>query len=445
MNPQHQRPPLTLPPWLLAGTEREPIAESFSRAKWLLAAYWLLTASGFVVLMAAVMGQSTSASSLSIFIGLVLTSAVGILFGNLLGMLRVRGWVVHVAVWVATFGSCAVGIAGGAFLVAFAITFLWSVACGHLTLQRRFSLWALWIPVVCWTGAMLTIIERSGGTARWQTGHKETVWHPFALGLLFVMVVMFFGFLAGQDRYHQLVWQAGANVAPPAQWRHHDGRGGVRLTGKGALTLLLLAAVVSGVVALISPYLWRVGPQHGDGNREGDGQPRRDDREDRPPQRPRFDGESLRRAMERALRRAREQGKDLLPFVPLFLLNRPLRRWWLLRRLRKPLLHVPPSQRAANLWRYVVIALGDAGHSPRGGETLEQVVTRVNTTRSARNHPPVAGITETAEVYERIRYGLGIPEGSLDTLQSRAEQAFDDLRRPLSAWERFKSWFRRID
>lgn len=45
------RRPMILPPWWRGGTPREPLAEAFSRARWLLATYWLLLVSGYVVLL----------------------------------------------------------------------------------------------------------------------------------------------------------------------------------------------------------------------------------------------------------------------------------------------------------------------------------------------------------------------------------------------------------
>jgi len=42
---------MILPPWWRGGSPREPLSEALSRARWLLATYWLLLVSGYVVLL----------------------------------------------------------------------------------------------------------------------------------------------------------------------------------------------------------------------------------------------------------------------------------------------------------------------------------------------------------------------------------------------------------
>jgi hypothetical protein len=147
--------------------------------------------------------------------------------------------------------------------------------------------------------------------------------------------------------------------------------------------------------------------------------------------------------MRRVAREAEEQGKSALPFVPLFLLRRPMRRAWLLWRLRRR--KGAASARAANLWRYILIGLGDAHASPRAGETLEELVARVNAARNAAGLAPAAGLGESVAVYERVRFGLGIPQGAVDALHDSAGHAFAEVRAPLGPWARLKGWFRKLD
>jgi len=65
-------------------------------------------------------------------------------------------------------------------------------------------------------------------------------------------------------------------------------------------------------------------------------------------------------------------------------------------------------------------------------------VTRVNTTRAAQQWGRADALEETAAVYDRVRFGLGIPHGAMDALQDSAERAFVSLRQPLGPWARAK-------
>ena len=430
-----ERAPIVLPPWLVAGLAREPLRETFARARWLLASYWLLTASGYAVLVATAVtwwhGEATYA------VALVLSSLVGALVGNLLGLLRVRTWVVQVGIHVLLFAT-GLAMMSAPLVVAATFSALWSVGCGHIALQRRFSLWSLWIPVICWTAAIITALSQAGRLHAWQAGHKEGVWQPLTLAMLFLVVVEFFIFLAGQESYHGQVWQAGA-VTTPVTLTKQRAVGATRVTKRGVFALLAFALVATLLTAKIAPYLWRTGPQ--DGRRRDDEPPP----SQRPREAPRADWDALARALERAAREAQERGEDVLPFLPLFLLNRPLRRLWLLRHWRRPVYPVTPTERASNLWRYVVIALGDVECRPKTGETHEQAVERLIQVRAAHGGPLPDGLAETRELYERVRFGLGIPTGSLEALQAHAERAFVTVRAPMSAWQRVKSWWRKLD
>ncbi len=438
--PQDTRAPMNLPPWLVAGVAREPFGETLARARWVLGSYWLLLASSFVVLFATAV--TWWHGDLAITAIMLVSSAAGVAVGNALALLRIRPWVVQVAVHGTLILAC-LSMAGGIppTLVVVLFSFLWSLAGGHLTLQRRGSLATLWIPMVCWTAAIVTILEKNGRLHTWQSGHKEGVWQPVTLLLLFTVIVEFFFFLAGQEHYHAQVWQAGATAAP-ASLTHHRSVGATRITKRGALAVLVFAAVSSAFVAKVAPYLWRTGPaERSDGERDRD----RDRPRGRPREAPEPDWDALGRSIKRAFREAERQARDVLPFVPLFLLNRPLRRLALLRHLRRPLRPVTPSERANNLWRYVLIALGDVKMAPATGEALDQAIERVARVRDERGEPLPEGLRETCEVYQRIRFGLGIPTGSVEALQSSAERAFVTVRAPMTRWQRVASWWRKIE
>jgi len=430
--------PMVLPPWLVGADAGLSLRASAWRARWVLASYGLLTVSGYAVLGAMAAGLWRGGAAVVTTVAtLCATSFVGVVLGQVAALARGRVWLVHLGVALSLLGSCVmVPVLGVATL--WGVTFLWSVAAGYHALQRRFSLWALWVPMVCWGAGMLTLADRSGGFHRWQSGDTSAFWNVPALALLLALVLLFLTYLSALEGYHTRVWRS--EVGPePARLTRHTVRERVRLTGRGLVALLSLVLVVSGATALVSPFLFRSEPSPA---------PRPAVRAPSTPpppsEPPRFDLEGVLRALRRAARQARDQGRDLLPFVPLFLLNRPARRWWLLRRLRRPVGAVPPSARASRLWRYVTIALGDLDAAPRPGETVEDVAQRVNDARRAAGLAEARGLADSAARYARIRYGLGIPEGALEALQRDAETAFDDLRAPLGLRRRVACWWRRI-
>ena len=268
-------------------------------------------------------------------------------------------------------------VAGGA------VAFLTSVSCGHAAMQQRALLATLWLPAVCWVGAMLTVIEQHGGVRYWEVGVKDGVWDPTTLGLLGTLVALYFAFLAGQGRYHHAVWAAGATDTPTTVTQHQRGAA-LRLTRRGGLAIILLALLVTAATASLAPYLWRTAPR--EGQRPGDGASDPRGRERRPPpgerdprgrRAPHPDAQALREAVSRAARKAREQAEDVLPFVPLFFLNRPVRRWWRLRRLRRGGRADEPTKRALRRWEYVTVALGDVGIRVLPGDTVDELVARL--------------------------------------------------------------------
>lgn len=431
--------PMVLPPSLAGGLPREGLREGISRARWLLGAYWLLTGTGYALLMLVASLYWHGANTASGLGVLGVVSLAGVALGNALGLLRVSVFAVQLAVGALTVLGCVGSISIGPVAMFYLLMFLWSVGCGHLTLQRRFSLGTLWIPVICWTAAMLTLLDRAGRMHAWQGGQKEGVWQPATLALLLLLVMMFFLFLAAQEHYHTLVWQA-SGVGGPASLERHPVHGAMRFTKRGMFAITVLTLLVGWSVAMVSPYLWRTAPAPRERRREEQAPPRRE--EGPPRDAPDWDGEALRRALRRMVREVREQGGSALPFVPLFLLNRPMRRLWLLRRLRRR--GGPSSERAQRLWRYVTIALHDGGFAPRPGERLDELVTRIRTTRAREGQGPVEGLEETVAVYDRVRFGLGIPHGAVDALHLSAERAFASLRAPLDPWTRLKGWFRKL-
>lgn len=446
------RRPMILPPWWRGGTPREPLVEAFARARWLLATYWLLLVSGYVVLLGAAFRYWGADPELLVLLPvLVVASTLGVALGNLLALLRLRAWVVQGVVWFAIITlACTVAIAAGPRVAGGAVAFLTSVSCGHAAMQRRALLATLWLPAVCWVGAMLTVIEQHGGVRYWEVGVKDGVWDPTALGLLGTLVALYFAFLAGQGRYHHAVWAAGATDTPTTVTQHQRGAA-LRLTRRGGLAIILLALLVTAATASLAPYLWRTAPRQG--QRPGDGASDPRGRERRPPpgerdprgrRAPHPDAQALRDAVSRAARKAREQAEDVLPFVPLFFLNRPVRRWWRLRRLRRGGRADEPTKRALRRWEYVTVALRDVGVRVLPGDTVDELVAKVSAQREAKGLPPIPELGAAAAEVDRVRFGLGIPAGTVEALEAHALRAYEAIRAPMTPWQRAACWWRRM-
>jgi len=442
---------MILPPWWRGGSPREPLTEAFSRARWLLATYWLLLVSGYVVLLGVAFRYWGADQEFLVLLPvLVGASTIGVALGNLLALARIRGWVVQSGVWLAIAMSCTVAIAAGPHLAGGAIAFLTSVSCGHAAMQRSSLLTALWVPAVCWVGAMLTVIDQHGGVRRWETGAKDGVWDPTALALLGALVGLYFAFLAGQARYHSAVWSAGGTDAPALLTQHQRGAP-LRLTRRGALALVLLALLATTATAWVAPYLWRTGPRdghragHGAGDPRAAGRPASDSEPDRATRgRPRPDAHVLRDALGRAARKAREQAEGVLPLVPLFLLNRPVRRWWRLRRMRRGGRSDEPTKRALRRWDYVTVALRDVGIRVLPGDTADELVAKVNAQRESKGLGPIPELAAAAAEVDRVRFGLGIPAGVVDALEVHAVRAYEAVRAPMTRWQRVACWWRRM-
>lgn len=464
-----EKSPMTLPPSLWGSTPREPLREILRQARWLLIWYWVLLVSGYLALIAVVIAYESVVKAVGLCFIWALPSLCGTALGHLVAMLRVRTWVVWLSVVALTI-AVAIPLAVLPQLLIACLAFLWSFGCGHLAMQRKASLSAIWIPITCWAGAILTLLQREGRLGVWLGGDKGSIWQPVPLMLLFLAVTEVFLFFAGQEHFHTAVWQA--HTGHETALRRHAG-GGARLRGRGLPVIVLFAGLICAVVALLSPYLWRT-EQHrgadGDGsgpasnpargNEQGSGTSRgdpgdpggtrgggssaddatRNDRGDTE-----FDPDAVGRSLERARREAERSASYLWPFIPLFLFTRPLRRAFLLRHLRRPLWRINPSRRARNLWHYVLIALADAGIQRVVSDSIDDQVRKIDTQRAERGLAPADGLGDAAREYQRMRFGLGIPPGALDQLRGHAERAFGSVRAPMDGWQRLKSWWRRIE
>lgn len=421
--------------------------ERLSQARGVLVVYWLLVLGGLVAFTVFIVADD-GIDELPELLALDIGAFVGVLMGQAFALMRLRTWVS----W-AIFGVCLFlmlslsmwgGGAGEAFLLVFLAWFGWmsGLISGHASLNHRFGLAAAWVPILFWVGTIIGYLNEYGRVHQWEQ-NKVSAWLPIPLVLLFCCVGLLLAYLASKESHRLTLWQ----LLGSAPWRRTHVRRAtprVKMRARGWVTILLLTGMVFAITAIISPYLWRTGPGE-EGDDPGGTKPQEQQPQDdwgNP------DAEFWRKvgeAVEKAARGAKDAAESLLPFIPLFLLNRPIRRAWLLWRLRRPAWPVPPSRRIASLWEYVRIGLGDAGIPPRDSDSVEDVVERAGEAARKRGQGASEALRSAGDIYTRVRYGLGIRPGEVAALETAATRAFRDVRSGMSGWERFKSWFRKID
>jgi hypothetical protein len=114
------------------------------------------------------------------------------------------------------------------------------------------------------------------------------------------------------------------------------------------------------------------------------------------------------------------------------LVLRPIRRWFILRHLRRPWWDETVSQRVSNLWHLALLGLRDAGWRAEPGEPPQHLATRVG----------VEGMKLCAEVLERARHGVRVDAEDVAAMQRAAERAFAAARARVGLLARIASWWR---
>lgn len=404
--------------------------------------YWLLVVGGLVSFTATLLFYE-GASDIPQITACVVGALLGVLVGQILALCRIRPWVswaffgasIALMIFAGMFGAMAPGIEI-VFLGWFCFTN--GIIAGHVSLSHRFGLAAAWMPILFWVASIIIILNEHSRVVAWEE-NKVTAWLPIPLVILFFTVLFLVAYLATKESHRLTLWQ----IVGSAPWRRTRLRRAVprvRMRARGWVALLLLAGLVFVGTAILSPYLWRTG--EGD---EGGGAGKETTPQDPWGNPDAFDWQAVKDAIEKIGRGARDAGEALLPFIPLFLLNRPVRRLWLLWRLRRPAWPEPPSRRIACLWEYVRIGLGDVGLAPNSSDSVEDAVGRAADAARRRGTEPSEALSSAGSIYTRVRYGLGIRPGEVAALGTAAATAFRDVRSGMTGWERFKSWFRKLD
>ncbi|MBI2894670.1 MAG: DUF4129 domain-containing protein [Deltaproteobacteria bacterium] len=414
--------------------------DAFAKAKLPLFAYWLLSLGGlFAMAFTIVLVEGGLPNDFETLMSFEAGAIVGLGCGNLLALSRVRFWLnvafgfVNVIMMIAVASAMAIG--AEVVLLGW-IGFLMGFGCGHLALSHRFGLAAAWLPILCWVGAIMIYLNDYGRVAAWERS-KISAWMPLPLLYLFLLVVLILFYMAAKESHRLALWE----LLGGAPWKRtliRAERPRVKLQPRGWAAILALTAIVFAGTAIIAPYLWRTG--------KGD---RKAHHADEEPRRPRtepiddMDWDGVARALRKVMDEAEKGGSMLLPFIPLFLLNRPVRRLVRMRHWRRPLVRVPPTERVKNLWRLVLTGATDAGAAPRPGssidETVEEVQERAHKAGLARSD----SLREAAAIYGRVRYGLGIQPDDISRLEKAADQAYHDSRRTMTGWQRIKCWWRK--
>jgi hypothetical protein len=374
------------------------------------------------------------------FVSFCLGSIVGLGCGNMLALFRVRVWVNIVFGIVNVILMIAFAEAGGGGLEIVLlgwIGFLMGIGCGHLALSHRFGLAAAWLPILCWVAAIMIYLNDYGRVTQWEQS-KLSAWMPVPLFYLFCLVVLLLWYMAAKETHRLALWE----LLGGAPWKRtlvRKSRPRVRLHPRGAAAILLLSVIVFVVGAVVSPYLWRTGR----GDREAHHAQQQETAPRLDPDR--FDWDGVANAIRRMIREVEGAGASILPFVPLFLLNRPIRRAFRMHHWRRPFGRVPATQRVKNLWRLVRLGVTDNGWRPPGGASVQDVADEIQGRLRKANLRRSEAIAEATEIYTRVRYGLGIRPDDVARLDKAAATAYHEAHVGMTLWQNVKCWWRKDD
>jgi hypothetical protein len=403
--------------------------------------YFVFTVGGMAALVGSVVWYEGSGTKV---LGLVLGCAAGvfgILAGLMVAVLRARTLPVFIAgITCVTVASILLAMASPPFGEEIAIVvvfFCFAFPCGLLALQHRWELFASFWPAVGWIGGVFVIINKEGRVSQWEE-EKVTAWLPVPLFFLACFLVLWLFYLSAKQAMRVELWQSlSGAVARRISKKAVVGA----VPRRNVLPMFFAAAVLFGVVAVLSPYLWRTGKgdHEGKGGKPGDGQvekPEYGDGKQKKPG-PSVDGEAIVEQMKELAKAAKNTAVHLWPLLLLLLLYRPAKRALLSTHLLTPVVPTPPTERIDNHWEYVRIAAEDAGVVPAPSDSIEQLLTRIR-------EKGLAGpaLAQAAEIYSRTRYGFTVGRGDPIAMRQHAVDAGKELRSKLGPWQRVKNMWR---
>lgn len=405
-------------------------------------AYFVFTIGGLGALLATVLWYEGASDTLGIFLG-CMAAVFGILGGMAVAVLRVRSLPVFVVGCISVFiASWLIALTTPPFgkeIAIMIVFFCFAFPCGMLSLQHRWELVASFIPAVGWIGGVFVIINNERRIQQWEQD-KVTAWLPVPLAFLACFLVLWLFYLSSKQAMRVELWQSlSGAVARRVSKKAIVGA----IPRKNVLPMLVTAVVLFGIVAVLSPYLWRTGK--GDRDGKGDGKPqdgqverpdgegeRRRGKESKP-----LDGEAIAEQMKQLANAAKNTAVSLWPLLLLLLLYRPAKRALLNTHLLTPLVPTPPTERIDNNWEYVRIAAEDAGVVPAPSDSVEQLLVRIRA--KGLGGPALA---RAAEIYARTRYGFTVGRGDPIAMRQNAIDAGKELRSNLGAWVHIKNMWR---
>jgi hypothetical protein len=406
-------------------------------------AYFVFTVGGLVALLGSVVWYRGAEKLIDIGLGCV-AGVLGIVAGMLVAVLRARTLPVLVVGSICvTVASILIGMAhppGGEQIAIIIVFFCFAFPCGMLSLQHRWELFASFWPAVGWIGGVFVIINNEGRIHEWEQD-KVTAWLPVPLAFLACFLVLWLFYLSAKQAMRVELWQSlSGAVARRISKKAVVGA----LPRRNILPMLVAAALLFGVVAVLSPYLWRTGKGDHDG-KSHDGKPQQGEVErpdgygDTPPKKPgpSVDGEAIAQQMKQLAQAAKNTALHLWPLLLLLLLYRPAKRALLKTHLLTPVVPTPPTERIDNNWEYVRIAAEDAGVVPAPSDSVEQLLVRIRA--KGLGGPALA---RAAEIYARTRYGFTVGRGDPIAMRQHAIDAGKELRAGLDTWDVVKSWWR---
>jgi hypothetical protein len=283
---------------------------------------------------------------------------------------------------------------------------------------------------------VFVIINKERRIEQWEQD-KVTAWLPVPLLFLGCFLVFWLFYLSAKQAMRVELWQSlSGAVARRISKKAVVGA----IPRKNVLPMLFAAALLFGVVALLSPYLWRTGKGDHDGqggkphdgevedHGDGDGQEKKG---------PSVDGEAIVQQMKELANAAKNTAVKLWPLLLLLLLYRPAKRALLKTHLLTPVVPTPPTERIDNHWEYVRIAAEDAGVVPAPSDSIEQLLVRIR--EKGLGGP---GLVAAAEIYARTRYGFTVGRGDPLAMRQHAIDAGKELRVNLGPWDAVKNWWR---
>lgn len=402
-------------------------------------AYFVFSVGGYAALLGSVMWYEPPSKLLAIAVACA-AGVAGLVAGMLVAVLRARTLpVVVVGGACVTAATILIFMAHPPFgdeIALMIVLFCFAFPCGMLSLQHRWELFASFSPAVGWIGAVFVIINKERRIEQWEQD-KVTAWLPVPLLFLGCFLVLWLFYLSAKQAMRVELWQSlSGAVARRISKKAVVGA----IPRKNVLPMLVAAALLFGVVALLSPYLWRTGKgdQDGKGGKTHDGEV--EDHgygEGQEKKGPSVDGEAIVQQMKELANAAKNTAVKLWPLLLLLLLYRPAKRALLKTHLLTPVVPTPPTERIDNHWEYVRIAAEDAGVVPAPSDSIEQLLVRIR--EKGLGGP---GLMAAAEIYARTRYGFTVGRGDPLAMRQHAIDAGKELRVNLGPWDAVKNWWR---